>query len=343
MKELRKAGLLVALIAVAMGAGTAQAQEQRCSDLGADCFCSEPMNTNQYKVYPGNSGFFGLNEPNSKRCPGQVGNDGYIFYDGRGDPSKSNNKIHPVSAAGLDLPPEVQWVWRNTSRSGVSNATTHFDVMRDSSIKKVCWRYYVRYSNDYVGDETPSCNANKAHQAAFKGGGPLLHADNMDHVGSNSQPKIRMDFFDRGNGHRVFLLSGNGSLRESDCSNEWCRVETCMDGNFDSGTDYYVWSEWAGVASGKTYTFPRQYVGNNRDGGGMTGTQINMYRQSDGSPGCLGHKWISHLMEARFGHRDPSVTIGPACEMEGTCGGQAGGGGGGGGALPPPARPELLP
>jgi hypothetical protein len=327
--------LLVAVVVLVLALGAtpeARAQEQRCTELGADCFCSEPMNTDQYRVYGGNPNFFGLDEPNTKRCPGSLGSGGgFIFYDPQGNPGSAGNDLYPVATGGLGLPAEVQWVWRNDSTGGISHATTHGTIMDDAAVKKVCWRYYVRYSDDYIGDETPTCNANKAHQANFNGRGPLLHADNMDHVGPNSQPKIRMDFFDRGNGYEVFLLSGGGSLRESDCSNEWCRAESCIDGNFDSGTDYYVWGEWVGVSSGKTYTFPRQYVGNGRDGGGMASPHINMYRQSDGSPGCLGHKWISHLIEARFGHRDPAAKIGASCEMEGTCGGG------------PPAAPQLLP
>jgi hypothetical protein len=45
------------------------AQEQRCSELGANCICSEPMNTSEFAL-PSGSGDFGIGFPDSgtKKC-----------------------------------------------------------------------------------------------------------------------------------------------------------------------------------------------------------------------------------------------------------------------------------
>jgi hypothetical protein len=42
-------GVIILAMALLFSVGSATAEEQRCTDLGSACICSEPLNTNSYQ------------------------------------------------------------------------------------------------------------------------------------------------------------------------------------------------------------------------------------------------------------------------------------------------------
>src|SRR5882724_1064024 len=59
----------VLMAAVLSSPLTSHAQEQRCTDLGANCICSEPMNTSSLTVPPGSADFgIGFADGGTRKC-----------------------------------------------------------------------------------------------------------------------------------------------------------------------------------------------------------------------------------------------------------------------------------
>src|SRR5436309_3040298 len=96
-------GLLAAAI-VAGHAAAVGAAEQRCTELGANCSCSEPLNTNSFVL---NNIFYNPQDSVTKGCSGE------IWF---GNSPGSGLSIDPES--GMPSGNSVSWVWTQTGNDG---------------------------------------------------------------------------------------------------------------------------------------------------------------------------------------------------------------------------------
>lgn len=308
------------VVAIFVGSD-ASAAEQRCGELGSACTCSEPLNSDQFAL----SGQ--LADPadsTTKECRGI------------GDAPEHN---YPVDASQTDgLPSSVDYVWRsqvNSTGGGRLNGVEQ----RSSDARRLCIRYYVRYSSDYQPKDKNvggTCEANKATQLDIGGGGGRCTMHNRGATTADPNDTFRIatkNDWTTGNNN----LNSQGNLIFSDCKKEWCRYEVCMSGDLAAGRNISIDGYVVGLSSGKKLTWPRTQVGDCRAGGHVRTTWImNLYRQGT----CAGHKWFSHAMQAEW-DVDKGQYIGPAVEIEGDGAVPSPSGGSGSGSDPDSGEPDL--
>jgi len=286
-----------------MPLGSASAAEKRCNDLGANCVCSEPLNTSSYVAASSN----GWNPADSttKEC-----NNGYALWV-RGDWS-------PQSASGLGLPSGIQYVARRGPESGSdSTQLAGRTGVVTSATRRVCVRFYTRYSSDYQAKNLPVCEANKFSEFAFGGANALFH---WDWAESRAERFTVINWDGNGDGKpdASYNLTKSGPLTIEDCRNQWCYAEMCASGPIQTGADIYAEGHVRGVSDGKRVDWPKKRIGKACNKGVCSGGNlaavliVNAYRQKT----CGGSRYISHAMQAQW-DSDQGQFIGPAYEVEG--------------------------
>jgi len=302
--------LALALAGVSLPAAAA---EQRCDELGASCVCSEPLNTGSYAPAGGNG--WNPSDSTTKEC-------------NRGYPLWVQSDWSPASASGMGLPSAIQYVARrgpenasdSTYLGGTSGATT-------ASTKRVCVRFYTRYSADYQAKNLPVCQANKFSEFSFGDSNALFHWDWAE-SGAERFTIINWDKDGNGSPEPSYNLARTGPLTIEDCRSQWCHVEMCASGNIKTGSGISAEGHVRGLSDGKRVDWNKTYIGSACPGGSCRGGDltavaiVNAYRQNT----CAGSRYISHAMQAQW-DTDAGQFIGPAYEVEG------------GGSTPPPPPP----
>ncbi len=316
---------LAALALLAFAPQPGLAQEERCTELGASCICSEPFNAGSFESYQcDRRSCMNPSDTNQKECSGEFRH-GYSWYGG----DALEVVATPGTAENLPAGNSVDYVWRSHDEGNNVHHVMHAGGVTNST-RRICTRHYFKTSSDY-NDGEGSCS-NRKHIDFAKGGGARV-------------------FFvrDQGPGYRLEMpgyrtapdnVWGAGDLMNADCRTGWCRVELCIDGDVQNLRDLSVDGYIQQVGGPKRSEFPRKFIGNAPGGDGYQDSWLlNMYREGSG---CRGWRQFSHVMFAGWNSASGQY-IGPACEMEGVCDGSSGGSGGSGGTPQPPPADQLSP
>jgi hypothetical protein len=301
--------LAMALIGLTGHGAPAYAVEQRCLDLGSNCDCAEALNTNVY-VCENNQGggpgscssggtafYHNPADSTSKECAGEIGG-GFALWAGNYYPSS----FTPVAQTGMPPGNSVTWVLRQTGNNAriVSNNP-------DTSIKRVCSRFYQRFSPDYQGTGEGACTNNKnienpAYTAAY---------NYLTQGGGTPGFSISYSGWSTGGGN---ITSSLDYMDHHNCMSQWCRFEECVSsgsGNIHDGTDITVEADIVGLNDGKHAHYGPRNIGN-ASGSYNFSWPYAGYRAGT----CAGTREVSHVLDARW-TSNTGIWIGPAVEVEG--------------------------
>lgn len=289
-------------------AGTSAAQEQRCVELGANCDCSETLDTRaphyEKSGVPNNWYWNPSNTTGSLQCGDASGR----FGNGVHDPDQV---LHVVPARYMPAGSSVAnvWEWRTF---GVDTARGRVDKIT-SSTRRMCIRGYYNYTPDF--SLWPDTN-NKVNEIAwndFSGG----HGSLQGATSFGGSP-IGYRVGNSSNGTFNVVPSGD-HITPQDCASTWCLVEMCISGKIRAGedltADFWVHTTDGRLSASRTGT----QVGD--IAGGLYQIWIyNLWRGAN--PVVVGSRFMSHAMQASW-DTDRGQRIGAAYEIEG--GGSSGG------------------
>lgn len=278
-------------------AGTLGVVEQRCSDLGSNCICSEtldatfslPVSTEETANLPPSTG--------STECE-------LFEMEPTADPGDFLGAPPNVALTGATnvmevLPGPYGWL---TSRAPTSG------------MKRMCVRYYFIVTDDYSGQGNLSCptQRNKLAQMTFDTTTPQIQersdTDACSGPGYGAYREFWLDTQTSGT-----ILSP--SIRFSDCneSTGWCGVELCIGSSSDLDTtatksiEAYMWQVDSGSESSATVS---------ESHGPATGAYFGADLYHGGGTGAAGSRFISAFMAAEWS-TNAGQRIGTACEIEG--------------------------
>lgn len=306
---------LTATISIFLVPSLSFSQESRCTDLGTNCICSEPIAASEAGAFI-NFGHDFSDSPDSIECMGN--RPGFQNY---GTSAENVNTMVPVAEWGsvqyaLNQRRGFMWITGSNVVSGPKAFT--------SSDRVQCYRYYKQvddlYSNSGAGSNCegrPSLR-NKIFQSSWGSSDPA-RADGIQLQEKSNGPCAPL-----GSHHNFHVTTadetGNGShfispsVNFNDCDDKPCRFEFCIDGNLSAGTNIVhrarVHSLETGVTG--TVTTPPENLGPPSLPWAWGGDLFHSGPTGDARNG--------YFMEARW-QSDGNQWIGAACEIEGGCGG----------------------
>ena len=340
--------MLAAWLGVVANPDPAQAQEARCTELGANCVCSEPLQMTGFAVHPGGS-WRNPNDSTVKECEVEYGLGAGWAIARSLDPLISSN---PAVLAALPTGHSVNRFATFPDGYTGGMAIGHGMGPSTSFVKRVSLRWYEYYSPNYAFDDDPeSCNASKLFEMNSNVGGMITD------IGYG--PPSIYNFL-------TFNLAGSqdccgyGGLNVNMPTNI---LQTMGGPAFGSPSPYYSyyrgkWVRWEIVVVNRDSSVDpweqHVYVKNITDNGAeyevasscdvggnlaapctqratavFNNFHVNGYRQDN----CPGTRAYSHLLFAGW-DTNAGQRIGAAVEIES--------GGGSGGDTTPPAAPLNL-
>jgi len=318
-------GFIATTLTVAIS-GSASAQsgaEQRCSELGSNCVCSEPLESGGQNF---STGYDFPDSPDSKECWGnrsgassfQVGNDNNkSMVDISSDPGWGN--------ASSAVNHRGSYIWMNPPKvdSGA--------LKIDSSVRTYCMRYYIEVDDTYspAGSSHDSANGrcetvhrcnrngdyyncrNKTFQANF--GGYLVQGEERssgDCPGAGAHNPL--DFYVSGAAlDKRYTPSPAVNLNH--CDGAPCRLEMCIDGNISTGKNLQVRVRYTSLEPGG----PEGYAVSDVFSAASGPTISDFWGGDFFHSGPDGGSRISHFMVGSW-TSDTNQWIGPAAEIEGS-------------------------
>lgn len=312
-----------------LDASMAAAGESRCTALGANCLCSEPLNGPETAAggILSNAKPDPVSSDDATECWGRTG---FQSFD-----SDGNQTMAPVSTFG-----GAKYALRSAPGGGFfwlygAKVSSHEAVAGNQTI---CWRYYKQVDSDYgsTGAYKGACSStqtwrNKMMSTMLKGQQVQLEEGEGNEtcvIGSSYPIALSID---NGPSSGNYYLSPKISY--DSCKSAPCRVEMCISGNIQNGTNIVYRAKVVPVATGveSVATSP---VMTSLSGLGATNAYTwggDMFHSS-----AYGGSYVNYFMQAQW--PDANVHwIGAASEIE-----TGGTSNNGGGAVAPPS-PVLLP
>jgi len=329
---------LPALLGIALllfGAGPVAAAvgtEQRCTDLGNACICSEPMDAGDNVPSTGTA-WDPSDSPNATECTG-------VFP---GQPfTQSGGKTVATSTLdghGGSNPPNH--VYQTTASFTNLHGATDISTVRPSA-RRYCTRWYMRYGHDYVpaGPTNNNCpakgkvldfngpNSKSGHQWVINDfNAALVSPGACPAPGQSSLFKLDTDELPAGYTDKYFIpgdVTPNECRADANGNGVWCRFEFCAGGTLGSPGSRYADVRVTHLASGaeahkRTESAPYSNAHYYQ--------VVNVWNNLSG-PGAM--REFSHFMEASWSN-DAGQWIGPASELEGNA------------PPPPPPPPDPEP
>lgn len=323
---------------------TVQAEEQRCKDLGANCICSEPLNTNSYSLVTGTVWAWNPADSIVKECAIEGVQGGAYELGTQG----TNTKSPTNSATVLSAFPSGHSV-SYVLRGGDGHADLWFlgtKLTSSHPTARVAMRAYHYFSGNYGWNGGTCSNSGKLTQLGPIGmitsnsnGNYGLYSFGGNGTFSPSNP----DCCSRGPGYDPGSVS---AISTSNMRGKWFRTEIIVKNRSGSpglvfqmymkdvtnnGPEYKVIDtsiacSTADCGPGSGWISP-SYTSNLAPPGGRPISDLWWDFFRNGS--CSGFAAISHILVAGWS-TDAGQRIGSAVEIEG---------GGGGGALSPPPTP----
>lgn len=324
----RAAGALTLALGLLTGAN-AIAQEQRCDELGASCVCSEPMNVSDGGIP---SGHDFSDSPSASECD-RFGK----FYDS----NKSSSQVRTVSESGMPAGNTTSHVLEVTDAGGAI-VWLNGRPRPAASDERVCVRYYFQVSSDFsgAGPNNVGCPSerNKLLQFSFGSASPYQVAEYpggscQGPPGSGLAPYGKITSIQHGmsSGGAISLSPG---VDWTSCSEGegWCRLESCVHGDLQSGRNIYVDTKIKALRTGVESV--KLNHGPINPGQGLSLASADIFHGQGSGP--VGSRFISHFMQAAWS-TDAGQWIGSAYEVE------SGSEGGQGGTTPPTPTPDPDP
>ncbi len=316
----------------------ADAAEQRCNDLGANCVCSEPLQATTYANYGTNS-HWNPNDSTNLECNGE-GLPGAAVVRNAGATVDLLASANATALARLPSSHRVQrFLAGPQNHKGVWFAG---HTMPDSTTfaKRIAMRYYIYHSTDYTfsnpADTSLGCNAK------------LLQFD-AGLLGDVTHGSIHMYNFTTWPRPQDCCFEGPGpsgnNLARSDWLNKWWRVEVVMVNRNAASTGQH-WRMQIYIKNVTDGAAEKLVVDTDASGtqlnpvnpripsAVMSKLLVNLYRGQNVDNQCFGWEGISHYMIAGW-NTDAGQRIGAAAEIEGATSG-------GGTSTPPPPAPTNL-
>ena len=294
--------------------------EQRCTDLGDACMCSETLD-DEFTDYPlgGVPDEFNPAASTTKECSRLGGTPTGNFM-------RIKNKVQSsVTAASVGLvgPTDVLRLTAHTLTAAGYREDTHDDV----TDKTVCFRYYHHMSPDWPGmDATQDQNLKGGRNKYYDTGDERPSAGyEWNYHGVESQDKdIIFRNYAANSGETIIYWGGKGgTLAKSgqpvsmqDAADYWIREEHCSDHNA-FGNDKMNWrARQTNITTGDEYMHgPQLSAGSNATA--QLGRDVSVFSGFTGEGGMAdeGHsQYYSHAMVVVI-DVDPDFWIGPASEI----------------------------
>jgi len=280
---------------------TAEGAEQRCTELGSKCACSEPLNFTSSSVVGV------VNPPDSSgatQCNG-----------GNAIDSSIAETTVPGSSVGL---PSVNSVLRVSTVNGGNM----IDSSRSFTNGSYCIRNYFMHSPNFPApDSTQRVKGPRNN----KGGS---HPGFESEIAPGAGPDPGWAFEPQGNHESPFgPIASNGSLepvseplRLSSCKGRWCRLEICFDHNLTGDQRLQFRARATRVDDGKVFLYQKATSVGSSSTAVSGDNSVPVHFFSQGMPS--GHyTYYSHVMVATTPVADENFWIGPAAEIEGATSG----------------------
>jgi hypothetical protein len=305
--------------------GDATAEEQRCKDLGANCVCSEPLNTATLNRV--GDAWYDPGDTTTKQCSMTEYPNAAVERPAL-DLVVASQSTDPTMFAALPAGHILTRILRGpNNHSGIFSVGT-YSQLANKFVKRVAFRFYVYHSPDYEFQYDGACLNSKLLE--FSGDLRFDKAWGAVHTYNFMKFSPSRDCCVNGPG-------GDGNTSRESWRGKWWRVEAVAvnrDGPgfrlqgflkniTDKGQEFKVvdtavaTSEWPAPTNLTPPTRMNQF-------------SANLFR--NGSP-CRGYNAITHVIVAGW-DTDAGQRIGTAVEVEG-------GGGGGGSTVDttPPSTP----
>jgi hypothetical protein len=299
-------------IAVPLGTALGAGPEERCSELGSRCVCSEPLDNNDFSggwTTPSSAVWDPSDSPNATEC-------------GYGSPSDGNLEIDPAAGhyqtrPATDVPSGERFNVFATYGGGITSLFFTGNKLCDSNPARACVRWYRRWAPGFpsvttCGQEAKWFEAYTGVSGGIQGtsGSDIFSLRHITPFGDADVPKDR-------------------TMGPPDCRDQWCRFEVCMTGHFcDSGVQTI--EAWVtGIDTGEEVHFGPN--SQNTSGDSFQHPFVNLWTTCSANS----NQWteVSHMMAAGWSNNG-GQRIGAAYEMEGSGGGQS---------TPPAEPPAALP
>jgi hypothetical protein len=345
--QMRQLTQIIALVVLGIFWGSSNeagaAVEQRCDALGANCICSEPMNTNNW-VNTGDGQHFNPADTTSsdKQCGDFDGVANAPLASGSGLQVTGVNSGVDVSA--LPAAHTVTWVARGDSNNG--SQLGHRAAAGAPTARRSI-RFYKYWSTDYVAQSNSNsgCNGNKLVQMgpSFPQG-PLFATEGGDWTLQDINTGLGWNqSVDCCNGPGPGNTDSGPSL--TGLRGKWWRVEiithnanTTGPGTYfetyiknvtDNGPELHILDTSQTLNGGVGNTWGTAQATGLHPTGTINSMTINLFRAPNAAP-CTGFASYSHFLYAAWS-TDAGQRIGAAVEIEG-----------GGGNTTPPVPPTNL-
>lgn len=285
--------------------------EQRCTELGDNCACSEPMSTSEASAAIVN-GYNFVETPAAKECSKfrpYIGSDG-------------SHRMVPVSNWGT----ATFALEHNKSGYIWLNAKATFS----SAEKSMCYRYYKQVDNNYSSSGSSAAGANGICQAigcslnsGFYNCRNKVFQATFNSLSIQFQENADGDCRPAGSHHNISIsvpggtAEGNYQLTPTvtfnDCKAKPCRFEFCVDGNLSAGTNLQFRARVTSLDNGKVgvATSPVMNLGPPNIPDFWGGDLFHS--------GPLGNSKVGFFLQTVW-NADADQWPGPACEIEGGCG-----------------------
>lgn len=282
--------------------------EQRCDQLGGDCYCSEPLDSTS-------SSFSGDKhdppESSSKECNG--GNT--IWYSNGWRPTAFVG-AGAMTSGPYNLPalPSGASVGRVLVDAPFGQFNVRASQGTNFSNQTWCARHYLAFSSNFSAMHG---SGDRAKLMRNTGGSPEIHHETEVRGGA---PNIRVSQNSNGwsfNGSFNLNTFNVGDVR----GRTWVRMEMCYDHNPSTKR---LNARFRHVRLDTGQAIQGSVESSNSNGSAQTGTNtwiIDGYRHDGGGPLSTNmYTGFSAAMATKTGY-DPNFWIGPAAEIEGNLGG----------------------
>lgn len=290
--------------------GVAQAEEQRCTELGASCVCSEPLNTT---TFAGGPDFWNPADSTTKQCSVESGSSGGAIV------RTSNTITSSADATALAALPGGHSVSRFVRANDNHTGTFYLGngVPVSSSFVRLAARWYIWHTPTFDFKEEGSCENSKIAQ--FDNNALADHTVSF-HTYSYTDFKPSIDCCVTGPGPNSFIPT-------SQMKGKWWRWEFVMTNRSGPNFDLKMYGKNV-TDDGPELTIldlsANKAVANLTPPSLMSAILSNNHRYS-GSGSCRGWIGISHYMMAGW-TTNAGQRIGLALEIESP------------GSIPPPTN-----
>jgi hypothetical protein len=282
-------------------AANAQAEEQRCAELGASCICSEPMNTT---TFAGGPPFWNPADSTTKQCSVESGAIGGAIV------RTTNTITASADATALAALPAGHSVSRFV-RANDNHQGTYFvgsGVPVSSSFLRIAARWYMWRTPVFDFVDEGSCENTKITE--FDNGARVTYIPNTFSTYNYTEFSPSVDCCTSGPGP-------DSNVPSSQMKGKWWRYEVVMTNRSGPNFDFKMYAKNV-TDDGPELTVidlsSRSSVRNLTPPSLMSTLLSNNHRYS-GSGSCRGWIGISHYMMAGW-TTNAGQRIGPAAEIE---------------------------